>query len=193
MATGPLTKDTSTLMLGLAQVRIGASAGNIGNIHAALLAANSIGALASTKFTANTEFWKHESGFPLLEDYTIVIREKAALECSFEEITPFNLALANGIDPTGSYTLPHSGEIELGGKTSPEYVRMEALYTFPNGTSTMTIIFPRAQVTSSVELDMQKEDAAASPVMIEAKRADSAISGGHVAWDSKPYGRIAFA
>lgn len=193
MATGPLTKDTSTLALGLAQVRIGASAANIGNIHSALLVANSIGALASTKFTANTEFWKHESGFPLLEDYTIVIREKAALECAFEEVTPFNLALANGIDPTGSYALAHSGEIELGGKTSPEYVRMEALYTFPNGSNTMTIIFPRAQVTSSVELDMQKEDNVASPVTIEAKRADSAVSGGNVAWDSKPYGRIAFA
>ncbi|PIW31782.1 MAG: hypothetical protein COW28_06865, partial [bacterium (Candidatus Ratteibacteria) CG15_BIG_FIL_POST_REV_8_21_14_020_41_12] len=66
-------------MLGLAQVRIGASAANIASTAAVLSVSDSIGALAATKFTGNTDFWVHESGFPLTEDMTIVLREKAAL------------------------------------------------------------------------------------------------------------------
>ena len=42
--TGPLTKDTTTIALGLAQVRIGASAANITKQHPVLAAAASIGA-----------------------------------------------------------------------------------------------------------------------------------------------------
>ena len=193
---GPVTKDTTTIALGLAQVRVGDSSDNIANIHAALDSDNSIGALANTKFMGNTDYWKLESGFPLLEDMTLPIRESAALECAFKEITPFNLALANGISPvsgeTNLYPSAHSGEITLGGKIAAEYVRMEAEYTYPNGTNKMQIIFPRAQVTSSIELDLQAEDAVAVPITFEAKRADSEVSGGDAVWDEKPLGRIEF-
>lgn len=190
---GPITKNTSSLALGLAQIRVGASAANIAKVQPQLLAAASIGSLVNTKFTGNTEFFKHESGFPLLEDYTIPIREGAMLECAFEEITPYNLALANGIDASaGGYTEVHSGEIALGGKTAPAYVRMEAVYTFPNGTNYMTVIFPRAQVTSSAELDLQPESAAASPITFEAKDSSSDTTGGHAFWDDKPLGAIIF-
>jgi len=190
---GPVTKNTSSLMLGLAQVRIGASATNIASTAAVLSVSDSIGALAATKFTGNTDFWVHESGFPLTEDMTIVLREKAALECQFEEITPFTLAMALGTDPTaGGYTEVHSGEISLGGRTSPAYIRMEALYTFPDDMYSMLIVFPRSQVTSSPELDMQREDNAKPPVTFEAKRADSEVSGGNAAWNGKPLGLIRF-
>lgn len=190
---GPITKDTSSLALGLAQVRVGGSAANIAKELPQLSASNSIGALANTKFTGNTEYFKHESGFPLLEDYSIPIREAAMLECSFEEINPFNLALANGLDPTGGgYDDVHSGEIALGGKTAPAYLRMEAEYTFPNGTNKMHIIFPRAQVTSSAELDMQQEANAASPITFESKDSSSDTTGGNAVWDDKPLGVIQF-
>lgn len=190
---GPITKDTSTLALGLAQIRVGPSASNIAKEVAQLVAGDSIGALVNTKFTGNTEFFKHESGFPLLEDYSIPIREGAMLECAFEEITPYNLALANGIDASaGGYTEAHSGEIALGGKTAPAYVRMEAVYTFPNGINYMTIIFPRCQVTSSAELDLQSESAAASPITFEAKNTSSDATGGNAVWDDKPLGAIIF-
>jgi hypothetical protein len=190
---GPVTTDTTAIALGLAQIRVVASAANITNIQPVGTASDSIGALANTKFTANTDWYKLESGFPLIEDFTTAIREGAMLECAFKEITPYNLALAHGIDPTdGSYADAHSGEIALGGRTSPAYVRMEALYTFPNGTDTMTIIFPRAQVSASVEMDMQGEDAVAVPVTFESKNASSDVSGGNAVWDSKPLGLIAW-
>jgi len=292
--SGPVTKDTSTIALGLAQIRVGAAAANIANINPVLLPAASIGALASTKYTGSVDYWKLLSGFPQLEDMSIPLRETSQLECEFKEITPYNLALARGIDPVGAqaatatflskvstagtttgaiavtqdagpvtdkftvaftsatafdvfgaatgfvgsgtvsvafapdnggdpyFTIPanffsgtwadndvatfqtieykatgaydgaHSGEIKLGALSAPAFVRMEAVYTYPNGTNHMYIIFPRANATASTELDLQAEDAAASPITFEAKRADSETSGGDAAWDAMPLGRIFF-
>jgi hypothetical protein len=189
--TGPTTKDTTTVPLGLAQIRIGAAAPLVGQIRPILSASDSIGALANTKLTLNQEFYKLESGYPLLEDALFPLRESAMLECAFKEMTPANLALAKGLDPASSdYAAAHSGSIPLGSLATPEYVRMEAVYTFPDGTNTMVIIFPRAQVASAPEVDFQQEEVAAVPISIEAKRADSEMTGGNVAWDAMPLGRI---
>lgn len=190
---GPVTVDTSTVALGLAQIRIGASAGNLASTDVVLTSSDSIGAMANTKFMGNTDWFKLESGFPLLEDYTTPIREQAALECSFKEITPANMALAYGLDPAAApydgYTA-HSGEVPFGDRSAPDFVRMEAIYTYPNGTNHMNILFPRAQVSAAVEMDLASEDAAAVPITVEAKRADSEASGGNAVWDSRPMGRI---
>lgn len=293
--TGPLTKDTSTIALGLAQIRVDSAAPSIAVNTIALPEAKSMGALASTKYTSTVDYWKLLSGFPQLEDMSIPLREACMLECEFKEITPYNLALARGIDPGGAkaatvtnlgsateagtigtspitvgatagpvndtfnvvftsssaytvygqatgsigsgtvsaqfapdnggnpfFTIPanfftgtwaagetftfrtsayvasgayddnHSGSINLGGLVAPEFVRMEAVYTFPNGINHMYIIFPRANVTSSMELDLQAEDNANPPITFEAKRADSQTAGGHATWDNAPLGRIYF-
>jgi len=189
--TGPTTKDTTTIALGLAQIRIGASAANITKQHPVLLASDSIGALANTKFVGNAEFFKLESGYPMLEDAVFPLRESAALECAFKEMTPFNLALARGLDPTNAlYSEVHTGAIKLGTLAAPVNVRMEAIYTYPDGTNTMNIIFPRAQVSGAIEMDFAPEEPAAVAVSIEAKRADSEVSGGNACWDDKPIGQI---
>ena len=189
--TGPTTKDTTTIALGLAQVRIGASATNLHSTNPVLVAANSIGALANTKFVGNAEFFKLESGYPMLEDAVFPLRESAALECAFKEMTPFNLALARGVDPTeAQYENEHTGIIRLGTLAAPVSIRMEAIYTYPDGTNTMNIIFPKAQVSGSIEMDFAPEEPAAVAISIEAKRADSEISGGSTTWDDKPIGQI---
>ena len=191
---GPLTKDTTTVALGLAQIRIGNSADNITRPNPVLSSSDSIGAMASTKFTADAEYFKLESGFPLMEDTIFPLRESAMLECTFKEITPYNLALARGVDPTGgAYPNNHSGSVKLGTLATPAFIRMEALYTFPDQTNSLYIIFPRAQVSSSVELDLAEEDVAAVPVTIESKRADSDTSGGHSTWDDMPLGQLIWA
>jgi hypothetical protein len=41
-------------------------------------------------------------------------------------------------------------------------------------------------------MDLQSEDAATVPIIFEAKRADSEVSGGNAVWDDKPLGRIAW-
>lgn len=292
--TGPTTKDTSTIALGLAQIRIGSAAANIAQYSSVLTPSASIGALGSTKFTGTVDYWKLTSGFPQLEDLSIPIKETAMLEVSFKEITPYNLALARGIDPEGGsvatasfirkdstagtttgsiavtqtagpvtdtftvvftsataydvvgaltgyvgsgtvsiafspdnggnpyFTIPanffsgtwadndsalfsttayvasgayannHAGEIKLGNLSAPAFVRMEAVYTYPNGINHMYIIFPRANATSSLELDLQAEDAAVPPLTFESKRADSGTSGGNAIWDSAALGRVYF-
>jgi len=187
--SGPTTRDTTTVALGLAQIRIALASTYIGQSRQILTASNSLGALANTKYSGNAEYFRLESGFPLQEDAIFPLRENAMMECSFKEITPYNLAIAVGADPS-SYTDTHKGEIYLGTRTAPVYVRMEAIYTFPDGTNKMIIIFPRAQVAASSEIDFQAEEAAAIPISIEAKRADSEVSGGHVIWDGAPLGKI---
>ena len=96
--TGPVTKDTSTVQLGLSQIRVGSAAANIGTTTAVLAAADSMGAMASTTYTGETEYFELESGYPLGLDATFPLRETNMLECGFKEITPKNLALARGID-----------------------------------------------------------------------------------------------
>jgi len=190
---GPTTKDTSSLALGLAQMRIGASADSIADIHPALSASDSIGSLADSKFLGSREYFTHESGFPLLEDHIIAIREGARVEGTYEELNPYNLALSWGLDPTsGDYALAHSGEIKLGALTSPAYLRSELHYTFPETDYTLDAIFPRAQVTGDAELGFQKEAPVGSPIVLTAKRADSGIADGNAVWDAMPIGRLAF-
>lgn len=198
--TGPLTKDSTTVAIGLMQIRVGSCETYIGQIRPILASSASIGALADTKYMGNADFYHLESGFPMLEDAVFPLRESAHIECSFKEITPYNIALARGLDPTGGgYTDAHKGSVGLGGLVAPLSVRVEAVYTYPDGTNTMTIIFPRAQVTAVQEMDMAAEEPAAVTITFESKRADSDTSwenaagstvNGSVIWDTYPLGRI---
>lgn len=296
--SGPITVDTSTVALGLAQIRVGDAAANIASIAPVLTSSNSIGNLASTKYAGNVDLFKLESGFPLQEDLVIPTRETNALECAFREITPYNFALARGLSPfdnisatvteitldstagttagaitvtdtagpttetwtavievesagdttysvygstsgkvldsvvdtsagepdnggnpyfnipigffdgtwvegdtyvfattayitgTAAYGNAHSGSIGLGSLKAPEFLRMEAVYTYPDGVNKMTIIYPRCNVESSPELDLQAEDAAAITLNFSAKGASSDTSGGNAVWDAMSQGRI---
>ena len=191
---GPVLTDTTAVALGLAQIRWGDSAGNITATDAVLSASDSVGALASTKFLGETDFFELEDGAtPMIKTFTTPIRERAALECAFKEQSPTNYALAVGIDPsTGNYSNAHSGEIALGARVAPAYMRIEAEYVFPNGSDKMTIIFPRAQVLSSLDIDLQQEEATAVPIIFESQNASSDVDGGDAVWDSRPLGRIHF-
>jgi len=197
---GPVTVDTTTLALGLAQIRVGESATHIATLEPALSSSDSVGSLTESRFESSVEWWNHESGFPLLEDNVVALREKASLSGMMEEITPLNLAIGRGKDPTTSPQSgfdAHSGEILLGDRAvsaaTPDYVRVEARYVYPDGSSTLDIIFPRAQVTSALELDFQKDDNAKVPVTFEAKRADSEVTDGNAVWDDRPLGWLKWA
>ncbi len=191
--TGPVTKDTSTIALGLAKILVGKSSDHIAEKNRVLdEQADSLGALNTTNFVTNIEYWRLLSGFPQLEDMTIPLSETAALECEFKELHPKNLAYARGLDASEGYDDAHSGEIPLGTVKEPDFIRMEAIYTYPNKVNHMFIIFPRAQATSNVEISFNAADNANVPVTFEAKRADSDVAGGNVVWDEAPLGRIYF-
>ena len=191
--SGPTTKYTSSVALGLARILVGPSASNIAAITQVLdMDDDSLGALNTSNFNSNVEYWRMESGFPAQEDISIPISETAALECEFKELNARNLAFARGIDASTGYDDPHGGEIPLGNMAAPAFVRMEAIYTYPNQVNHMYIIFPRANVTSSVAINFAASDNVNVPITIEAKRADSGVDGGDAAWDIMSLGRIYF-
>ena len=193
---GPVIVNEHSIPLGLAQVRVGAFAEHIANIHPALTSSDSVGALANTSFVGEKEYFTLETGFPLIEDKSWCIREKARLDCAFYELTPANMALATGHDPKSapySEMSASSGEIPLGEMGDADFVRMEAVYTYPNGTNTMTIIFPKAQVLGAVNVEFAAENPASVPVSIQARPADSDAPSGEAVWDDKPMGRITWA
>ena len=302
--SGPKTKYSSAWALGLMDIRVGACATNIANIAAVLLTSDSsLGAMAQTKFAGSTDFFRQLSGFPKHEDGVIPLKEEAAIEVAFKELTPFNVALARGIDPTASrdplaiedvalvstagtrdsaksiavtgvtptdwaaideewvvyftgaaageiigkntgwvhqfsslgsamepvdgdskklfsipasfftgtwaandtyvfytmaggataYSSAHSGNIGFGAMTAPVDIRVEAVYTFPNGTNTLTFILPRAQAEASTEIDFADEEEAKPPIRLAAKDASSANSAGNAVWDTMPLGRMIWA
>jgi len=189
MRTGPVTKEPTAIALGLADVRIAVAATYIGQIAPVLTSTHSIGTLANTKFLSTVEVYRLLSGYPQLEDAVYPLSEIAAFELGFREITPANMALARGLDPA-DYTSVHVGTIKLGNILAPVSIRAEIVYTYPDGTNTMTFVFPRAQAVSTIEMDFAPEEPAAVAVRLESKRADSDISGGHIIWDDKPLGYI---
>ena len=102
------------------------------------------------------------------------------------ETTPYASGITN-------YSDPHSGEIKLGTMVAPKFIRMEAVYTYPDGVHTMIIIFPRANITSSLDVKLAAEDSSNVPVTFESKQSGSDTTDGHEAWDSAPLGKIIFS
>jgi len=294
--TGPITRDASTVQLGLSQIRVAPADTYIATATPALTNLDSMGAMASTAFTSETEYWDLESGFPLALDATYPLRETNMLECAFREISPKNLAIARGMNPfanisatalkiastttlgtdvpakltidnaggavtdtftvvftsatafdvygmasgnvgsgtisvnfapdnggnpyftiesghftgtwaaddtftfvttayqagTSAYADNHVGSIPLGNLAAPKYLRVESVYTFPNPAYEMVIIFPRANITSSLNLEQQPEDSAAVTMSIKAMGASEDTAGGHAAWNTMPNGQILF-
>jgi hypothetical protein len=92
----------------------------------------------------------------------------------------------------GSFSDNHTGEIKLGSMKSPAFMRVEAVYTYPNQVNHMYIVFPRANAASSVELEFQQEEGATVPITYESKRADDEVAGGNSVWNDMPLGRIYF-
>lgn len=99
MAWGPRSINTDTRTLGMFLIKVGASAPNIDIITPVLTQTDSLGAMASTKFSGAAEFHILESGYPKMEDGKIPLSVKAGLECAYKEMTSYNFALAMGKSP----------------------------------------------------------------------------------------------
>jgi hypothetical protein len=203
--TGPVTRAADTVPIGLAKVLVNPDWKTYFETRGAALneTTDSLGALNSSSFNSEVDFWRLESGFPAFEDVVVPLRERASFELEFKEVHPRNMALARGDDPTGLDD-NHSGEITLGTLSTPENVRMEAVYTYPDKVHKMLFIFPRAQISSSASISFAQEDNSNVPMTIEARRADSetqevldAIDDGDITdgtvWDDAPLGVIQFS
>lgn len=298
MATGPRTKSPQNIALGLMDIRLGNSAANIGTTTPVLTSSNSLGALADASYTFSKEFYQHRSAFPAVLDLVIPTSGDEMITCSVEEISPYALAVSQGIDPTsagsawvgtaysvvsstaGTYntaddidggadaesdtyrvvfltattysvysdsrgkltgdqigegdttalstftdgavellSIPASyftgtwaaddlftfammkegyasattGEILLGNLSSPDYLRVEGVYTFPDASFDMVVIFPRAMaMTDNGELAFANDASATISMTFTATPADDSISGGNSVWNASPLGKIVF-
>ena len=191
---GPVTVDTSTLAVGLGQIRVGDSATNIAFTTPQLTSADSIGSLTKCDFKQEVKYLEHFSGFPKFKDFIIPLEASATIEVEAEEISPANLALALGksFSVYDGFTSTHSGEIGLGNLAAPSTVRIELMYDMPDDTHHVAVVLPRAQVSSSLELSLKPEEIAKVPMTISAQPADSSVAGGNAVWDNKPMGAIQF-
>ncbi len=141
---------------------------------------------SATEFSVNGETGTAGTEFTLTDTFTL---PEGYFTGTWDAGDTHTIAIyASG----GNYADAHSGEVTLGTMSSPAFVRVEAIYTYPNQINHLYIIFPRANVTSSMNLNFAAQDNANVPITLEAKRADSGVVGGHVAWNNAPLGRIYF-
>jgi hypothetical protein len=96
---GPVTQEVNARPLGLLQVRLGPSALHIATNTPVLNSTNSVGALASTKFSNTKEYYKFTSGFPAQTDGQEPTSIMTTIEAAFLEFKPFTFALASGKSP----------------------------------------------------------------------------------------------
>lgn len=99
---GPRTKSPQSLAIGLMEVRVGPAAANIGTTTPVLTTDHSLGALSSASYSFNREYYEHMSGFPMIKDLVLPTQETQQIVVEFEELTPKNLAILQGIDPAAA-------------------------------------------------------------------------------------------
>lgn len=87
-----VTKNTNDLLYKELSVYVTSTSGT-------MLSGNHIGSIKDAKVTISREYLKHESGFPVATDLTVPVKEGITIEGKMEEMSPYNLALAFGLDP----------------------------------------------------------------------------------------------
>jgi len=76
---------------------------------------------------------------------------------------------------------------------APADIRVEGVYTFPNGVNTLTYILPRVQVSGDLDMSYAEEDEIAPMISLNSLYAGSRITAGHVVWDTMPSGIMIWA
>lgn len=90
------------------------------------------------------------------------------------------------------YDDPRAGSIKFGARGTPAYLRVEAVLELPDGSGIQTYIFPRAQISSNVELGFAADDNAKPAITIESSIASSETNDGDAVWDDMPLGWVVF-
>ena len=80
--------------------------------------------------------------------------------------------------------------ISLGGLVSPENIRVEGIYTYPDGSNQMVIVLPRVQIAASIDMDFAETEPAAITIQFDSKNASSQNGSGNAVWDAMPLGQI---
>lgn len=188
---GPIGVNTSRYQVGLMQIRVTPqSAANIKQSGEILTSSNSMGSLANTSVTFEDNILEHQSGFPQLTDAVVRTGRTASVKCEFDEITRQNIAMALGQNPSSYTNL--SGTVPIGDLAGVNYIRLEGVITYPDGTTTTAIIFPRALATIDGDLSFSKDGFASASITFKANISSSDNSSGDVVWNNNPLGIVRF-
>lgn len=188
---GPIGINTSRYQVGLMQIRVTpTTTANTAQSGEILTSSSSIGSLANTSVTFEDNILEHESGFPQLTDAVVRVGRKASIKCEFEELTRQNLALALGQNPSSYTNL--SGTVPIGDLASVNYIRIEGVITYPDGTTTTAVIFPRALATIDGDLSFSKDGFASASITFKSNVSSSDNASGNVVWNNNPLGIIRF-
>ena len=188
---GPIGINTTRYQVGLMQVRVTpTSAANTAQSGEILTSSNSIGSLANTAITFEDKILEHESGFPQLTDAVIRVGRNASIKCTFDELTRQNIALALGQNPSSYTNL--SGTVPIGDLSGVNYVMVEGVITYPDGTMTSAVIFPRALATIDGDLSFSKDGFASASITFKANISSSDNASGNVVWNNNPLGIMRF-
>jgi len=180
---GTRIKDRESLFFGLAELYLGDSESNEASNTAVLGEDDYFSCMAEISFNISKKFSKRydvQNGVKILENI-FLISSNFEVEASFVELTEKNLSLALGGDGTETNILDNLIK-------APTALRAEIIFSYPNGTNTLTLILPKVNViTNSVGFDFLPEEAMQVPLKL------APLKCTHSSWSSNPLGKIIFA
>jgi len=180
--TGTRVKETESLFFGLAELFIGDSATNETSTTAVLAETNYFSCLSSVSFIVNKEFinrYGYTLSMKTIIDH-LLVGSSLEVNVEFIELTQKNLSYSLGGDGTGTNFLTTLF-------IQPTALRLELVFTYPNKTNSMTLVFPKTKVIApSVLFDFESESPMKVPMTF------SVLPSTVAEWATIPMGKAIF-
>lgn len=174
--------NRESISLGLAELYLGDSDSLITQTTRVLTSTNYFGAKTDVSFSCSREYVKRyetDGNIQFLMDH-LLTRVDISISIQFIEI--YNKTISYALGGNGIDTDLMAPLID-----DPVKLRAELVFTYPNKTNQMILIFPRTQiVTPDFDLTFNSEDAMAAPLVIKALRTDNEN------WSTRPLGKSIF-
>ncbi len=174
--------DREKLFFGLAKLYIGLSSTYEASTTPALSSGDYFSSLVNVSMVTKKESkakYKIVSAIKILEDILITA---SGIDLAIDFIEMSEKALSFSLGGDGSDTNILNNLMGQG-----TILRAELLFTYPNGSNTMTMVFPKVRVTSSPSFKFESENPMQVPLIF------SVLYCSHINWVADPMGKIIFA
>jgi len=180
---GTRSKDNgSNLFFGLAELYIGDSASNITQTSYVLTEGNYFGCLVKVSFKITRKFLERYGSFNGVNILTDLVTTNSSFSISvnFVELSEQSLSYAFGGDGSDTNLLDNIF-------SSPQELRAELVFTYPNKTNKMILVLPKVKVnTKTLSFGFAPE----KPIQVPMSLVPLHCSD--TAWASNPIGKIIF-
>lgn len=175
--------ETETLLFGLAELFLGDSASHEASTGAIFNSNYYFGCKVEVSFTVEKEFLQTyglTGGVKTIKD-VLLLSSLFKLDTEFIELTEKNMSYVMGGSGSDTNILDNLF-------SQPEALRAELVFSYPNGSDSMTLILPKVKVvTQTVQFTFQSMDPMQLPMNL------TALKSTHSAWSSNPIGKIVFS